>query len=409
MKFLYLTNTRLPGEKAHAIQIMQTCGALAAHVELQLVHCRRVNRPWLRTVRSLKTYYALPRDVPCRALPSLDLLTLMPRLGLRKMWAYRIAFLIQMLTYHLGLCLFLLRNHADVYYTRDSLTAALLLLTGLRRGGKVFFESHGFPVSKLGVTLQHWLVSHIDGITVLTSLLAERYVTLGAKPEQVRVVADAVDTELFRKRNKVSARQLLDIDQSAFVVMYVGQMYKWKGVETLICAENRLSEDTQVWLVGGTPEELPRIEELVLQAAPNRIKLSGYVRPTQVPWYMSSADVLVLPNSGQEDISRYYTSPLKLFEYMASGRPIVASDLPALREILAHDRNALLVPPDDPDALASAVLLIRSEPQLGQRLADKAMQLVADYTWEKRAQRILEFIEYVSYNTPGPVQGVSAS
>lgn len=392
MKFIYLANARLPGEKAHAIQIMQTCAALAAHVQLLLVHARRVNRPWLRQVRNLEAYYALPRDVLRRALPSLDLLEFFSRLGLRWMSAYRLAFFVQMITYHLSLSIFMLCRHADVYYTRDSLTAALLVMLRLRRGGRVFFESHTFPSSKLGLILQRWLIHNLDGLTVLTSILAERYVSLGAKPEQVCVVADAVNLELFCKSDKSSARQLLNIHQEAFIVMYVGQMYKWKGLETLIHAASHLPDDTQVWLVGGTPEELPRIQELVHEMGLSNVRLAGYIRPTNVPLYLSAADVLVLPNSGQADMSRYYTSPLKLFEYMASERPIVASNLPALREILAHDHSALLVPPDDPDALARAVHLLHAEPQLRGRLATQARHLVAEYTWEKRALQILKFI-----------------
>ena len=393
MKFLYLTNTRLPGEKAHAIQIMHTCSALAAHVKLLLVHGRRVNRRWLRTVSDLEEYYALPRDVPRREIHSVDLLALIPRLGLQRMWAFRVAFFVQMLTYHFALCLFILSNRADVYYTRDSLTAALMLLPGLRRGARVFFEAHAFPVSRLGLILQRWLVSRVDGLTVLTNILAEQYVTLGAKPERVCVVADAVALDLFRKRDKIAARHLLDIDPASFIVMYVGQMYEWKGVETLIDAASLLPENTQVWLVGGTVEELPRIEEHVRRSGAVNIKLAGYVRPNKVPWYLSASDVLVLPNSGHANVSLYYTSPLKLFEYMAASRPVVASDLPSLREILTHEQNALLVSPDDPKILASAVLRLLAEPALGQRLAAEARQLVTEYTWDNRALRILEFID----------------
>ena len=73
MKFIYLTNSRLPGEKAHAIQIMKTCAALAADVDIQIVHPRRVNRPWLQSVVDLQKYYRLPRDVE-RRLVSLHLM-----------------------------------------------------------------------------------------------------------------------------------------------------------------------------------------------------------------------------------------------------------------------------------------------------------------------------------------------
>ncbi|MFQ5627042.1 MAG: glycosyltransferase, partial [Methyloligellaceae bacterium] len=121
--------------------------------------------------------------------------------------------------------------------------------------------------------------------------------------------------------------------------------------------------------------------------------LVGYVEPSRVPTYLAAADVLVLPNSGVTDISRYYTSPLKLFEYMATGRPIVASDLPAMQEVLVEGETALLVPSDDPAALAAAICRLRSRPALAQRLAQQAKRAVGAYAWDQRATRLLNFLD----------------
>ena len=140
MKFIYLTNSRLPGEKAHAIQIMKTCAALAAHADVSIIHAWRSNRPWLRSVTNLQAFYGLPRDVRRQTIPSLDLFQLVPRMPLWRSGAYRIVFAIQMLTYHLALGPLLLRTNADIYYTRDSLTAALLVLIRKGMKGKVFYQ-----------------------------------------------------------------------------------------------------------------------------------------------------------------------------------------------------------------------------------------------------------------------------
>jgi len=87
-------------------------------------------------------------------------------------------------------------------------------------------------------------------------------------------------------------------------------------------------------------------------------------------------------------MSTAYTSPLKLFEYMASGRPVVASDLPALREVLRPDDNAVLVEPGSADALAAGIRRIVGDAAFGRRLAANARRDVADYTWDKRAERL---------------------
>jgi glycosyltransferase involved in cell wall biosynthesis len=201
-----------------------------------------------------------------------------------------------------------------------------------------------------------------------------------------------VDIDAFGRRNNVEARQELGVGQNDFLVMYVGQMYAWKGVETLVEAAAFLPDDACIWLVGGTPEELPRIEKLVREPGAGRVKLVGYVPPTQIPTYLAAADVLALPNSGRAAVSRYYTSPLKLFEYMAAERPIIASDLPALREIITNEETALLVPADDASALAAAVERLRADPALARRLAANARRAVGAHTWERRATRILDFV-----------------
>ena len=395
MKLIYLTNSRLPGEKAHAIQIMKTCAALAADVDVQIVHPRRVNRPWLQSVVDLQKYYKLPRDVQRRLVGSLDLFSIVPKLPFGKTLAYKIVFAIQTITYHIALLPLLLTSSADVYYTRDSLTASLLVLLGKVSISTVIYEAHRFPSSILGLELSRWLVNKLDGIVVLTNFLATRYLELGIPEKRISVVPDAVDLQDFGVFSKSAARQHLGIDESIFVVMYVGHMYHWKGVDTLVEAATRLSDNEQIWLIGGTPEELPRIEQLAKQLELTNIHLAGYVPYEHISTYMAAADVLVIPNSGDYDISRFYTSPIKLFEYMAAKRPIVASNLPSLREIIVHDETALLVQPDNPISLAIAIQRLQSDSHLSSRLVDNATVLVSKHTWSGRSQRILEFIDSV--------------
>lgn len=102
----------------------------------------------------------------------------------------------------------------------------------------------------------------------------------------------------------------------------------------------------------------------------------------------------VLPLS-QDLISASFTSPLKLFEYMAARVPIVASDLPSTREILCDGVNALLVQPNNPRALADGIQKILNDSQLAERLAQNAYEDVSGYTWEKRAERIIHFLHSV--------------
>jgi glycosyltransferase involved in cell wall biosynthesis len=143
-------------------------------------------------------------------------------------------------------------------------------------------------------------------------------------------------------------------------------------------------------IVGGHVEEpdLARVKALAGRLAiGDRVTFTGMVDPGRVADLLSQADVLALPNPASA-ISTRFTSPLKLFEYMAAGRPIVASDLPAIREVLEHEVNALLVTPGDAAAMARAIERLLADPALASRLAHAALERVPEYSWDRRAERL---------------------
>jgi glycosyltransferase involved in cell wall biosynthesis len=143
-------------------------------------------------------------------------------------------------------------------------------------------------------------------------------------------------------------------------------------------------------IIGGLPGE-PDLERLRARAdaagVTNRVTFTGLVEPARVPGLLAGADALVLPNPASA-ISTAFTSPLKLFEYMAAGRAIVASDLPAIREVLEDGVNALLVTPGDAEALAAGIRRLMDDPALAMRLAGAAFATVHQYTWARRAERL---------------------
>ncbi|HCU98858.1 MAG TPA: hypothetical protein DGM69_05865 [Chloroflexi bacterium] len=395
MKILYLTNSRLPGEKAHVIQILKTCAAMSDKVDIKIVHARRTNRPWLNAIEDMKTYYNLTREISIEAIFSLDLFKFVPVIPFGKLFAYKLVFVVQTITYHISLLTVIFREKVDVYYTRDSLTAMLLVIVGKHRKAIVLYEAHYFPSSVIGVLIAKLLSNYLNGISVLTNTLSDLYIKLGFEPRRVAVIPDAVDLEDFDICSKQKARDILEIESSVFLIMYVGHMYRWKGVDTLIEAATLMSEDVDVWLVGGTPEELPRIETLVDKLDARNVHIQGYVPYYKVATYMSAADVLVVPNSGRYDISKYYTSPIKLFEYMASKRPIVAANLPSLREVVVDQETALLFNPDDPNSLAKAIRLLQVDSELSKELVANAVLVSRKYTWNNRANNILEFVHKI--------------
>ena len=127
--------------------------------------------------------------------------------------------------------------------------------------------------------------------------------------------------------------------------------------KSVVCHAHRLDaakylpKEYRINFVGGSQETLPDFERYILQIKSQAdIKLHGHIKPIKIPKILSQADIFVIPNSAKDIISSHYTSPLKLYEYMAAGKAIIASDLPSIKELLKHNHNAWLVKPDNANA-----------------------------------------------------------
>jgi glycosyltransferase involved in cell wall biosynthesis len=172
-------------------------------------------------------------------------------------------------------------------------------------------------------------------------------------------------------------------------VAYAGHLYAWKGVDVLLEALARVP-DAHGLVVGGHEREtdLARLRALATRLRiDDRVTFTGHLLPSAVAGRLARADVLALPNPASA-ISTHSTSPLKLFEYMAAGKAIIASDLPAIREVLTDEVNALLVTPGDAEALAAAIRRLANDAVLRRRLGERAQSAVAEYSWDRRAERL---------------------
>lgn len=176
-------------------------------------------------------------------------------------------------------------------------------------------------------------------------------------------------------------------------VGYIGHLYEGRGIDLLVELARRCAW-LHMHIVGGNPEDVQRwraeCEDL------ENVTLHGYVAPAETPRYREMCDVLAAPYqqvvkvAGNRVDTSKWMSPLKIFEYMASGKAIVCSDLPVLREVLTDGKNALLCPADDVDAWCAAMGWLRDDPALRKFLGARAHQdYLEKYTWEQRAKRLL--------------------
>ena len=220
---------------------------------------------------------------------------------------------------------------------------------------------------------------------LLTSLSA-----LHAPLAPARVIPDG--TEVAAKTQPPRARSA----NQPLQVYYVGQLYPWKDVDVLIESMKNLP-GVELVVIGGLPPEsdLDRVRRLAERLGlTDRVRFRGFLPPPEVAKERTSADVFVIPLLDSMT-ARVFTPPLKLFEAMASGRAIVASDLPSLREVLTNDENALLVPPGDAEALADAIRRLADDPGMAQRLAAKAAEDAKGYSWEERGSKLSELLTSV--------------
>ncbi|MGE3842489.1 MAG: glycosyltransferase family 4 protein, partial [Vicinamibacterales bacterium] len=238
-----------------------------------------------------------------------------------------------------------------------------------------------------------------EGYVAITEILAAELASHFGTRELVRVIVDGVRLE--------PGRAFAPSDPAdAPTLGYAGHLYPWKGVDTMLHALARLP-GARGLIVGGHPNEpdLDRLRHLAeALCLGSRVTFTGLVPPHAVAALLSQASILVLPNRSTA-ISARYASPLKLFEYLGSSRPLVASDLPAFREVLRDGENALLVPPDDPEALAAAVRRLQSEAGLAERLARTAFEEAPGFSWEARASRLEALFDEVRRMRPDALKG----
>lgn len=373
MKIIYINNSRLPTERAHGYQIGKMCEAFAAAgAEVELWYPARQSQ----IKEDVFNYYDLKPIFRTVEIKSFDWLRFHEYLGKPSFWLHSLFFFVRLF--------FKKVDSAAIIYTRNIEISWLFNL----KKHKVVYESHCWPESKAG--LFKYFANSNEKVIAITAALKKLYLADGFKANKVLLAPDGVDLAEFGSRlAKAEARQKAGLPLNKKIAVYAGHLYEWKGAQILADAAGLLGSEVLVVFVGGTPWDLKKFKNK--NSALENILITGHVKHSLVPFYLRAADVLVLPNLGREKISSAYTSPLKLFEYMASERPIVASDLPSLREVL-NENNSLLVEPGRAESLAGGIKRVLSDPELGGKIAARAGEDARKYSWEKRAERIMEFI-----------------
>lgn len=372
MKISYIANIRLPTEKAHGIQIMKTCEAFALQGhEVELIVPRRDNPITTHPFE----HYGISDEARSRFsityLPSVNLVS----------WG-TIGFWLQSWIFAETAALHMRKNWPDVVYSRDFIVLTNMILIHPH----LVWEAHQGEDN-----LCIKLLLKKAKLVAITYGLVELYTKYLKDLKKTLVAPDAVDLSEFQvDLSREECRKKLGLPLEKKIALYWGHLYGWKGVQTLADASEYFNNYEVAVVVGGHEKDIENFKNI--NQDKQRLLVVGRRPRNEIALFLKAADVVVLPNSGKVKISSHYTSPLKLFEDMASGTPIVASDLPSLREIL-NEKNAVFFTPDDPRSLHEAVKYMFDNPAVGAEVAAKALEDVQHFTWDKRAQKIAEFIQ----------------
>ena len=373
MNITYISGSRIPSREANSIHVMRMCQALALNG----------HRVTLLAIGSTSdkhacgdySYYGVDSCFDIVKCPY-------PKIRLIGRLLNMLCILSKTKSYPLP----------NVFYARYAY--ALVAVSGLEI--PMILEVHDVPSGwRLKAALKNlFSKTNFARLVAISAALAAEYQRIFPElsPAKVVVAHDGADASV-EQLEAVSFHRLGRAE--ALQVGYVGHLYPGRGIEMIIALASLLP-DIDFHIVGGTDADILCWK---MACSLQNITFHGYVTPGEVSKLFASFDVLVAPyqssvsSAGGRNTARWM-SPLKIFEYMASGKAIVCSDLPVLREVLTHQVNALLVPPSDTYAWTQAISQLCEDADLRSRIGRAAKdEFLAHYTWEKRAMLVLRDLD----------------
>jgi glycosyltransferase involved in cell wall biosynthesis len=221
-------------------------------------------------------------------------------------------------------------------------------------------------------------------IAAVSSPLAQQLENHSSARGKVHVVPNAVNVTRFENAAPARPRK-----EGEFVFGFVGTLKPWHGVSTLIASfavVAQRSANARLLIIGDGPERDTLENDVRARSLQERVCFAGAVSPDEVPAWLASMDVAVAPYPALET---FYFSPLKLYEYMAAGVPVVASRIGQIAEVIQDGETGVLVPPSDGAALSAALIRLQNEPHFREQLAAAARIAVQHRTWEHVFQHLL--------------------
>ncbi len=375
MKIALITNSRIPSLTANSIQAMKVAQAL-----MQLGNDLRIFAPAESDPvpeSTLLSHYGLRIAPPIELIPSIKILR-----------RYDFVIRSQVAAEKFG---------AELIYTWLPQSAAF----ALQRKDPVILEMHADVAGRMGAwwLRRFWELPGRKLMTVTNRALRnalERSAEIKFPDKSVFVAPNGVELEKYQRLpNPTEARHQLNLKEN-LTVGFTGHIYPGRGAELLFELAQQMPNINFLW-VGGTPELVEFWRGKLTEAQMTNVTMTGFVQHEQIPLYQAASDILLMPysrsisaSSGQ-DIAEVI-NPMKMFEYMASGRAIVSADLPSIREIL-NEGNAVLCEPGDVGKWKVEIEKLLANESDRFALGAQARKDVERFTWVEREKHVMNFFQ----------------
>lgn len=378
-----LTGGRIPTPFASSFNVMkmaQGFASLGHHVEVVTAASLKISR-WKKKILNIPSHYGLQQNIKITWLnPSV-------KAYITGSTSHDVLYCQRAAKYA--------EEKFDVAYCRSYLIPYYTAQAGL----PTFIETHtiNYDIPPLQKIYEAAHLDNFKGLVTIHEKIKHEHVRRGIPEEKVLVLEDGVDLQRFNIEDDPQVwRRHLGLKKNLFYAVYCGHLYKEKGIEIIIEAAKRLQgqKDLQFLLVGGLVKDRKYWQKYCQRAKIHNILFTGFVANSDVPKYLKAADCLLLPykmDMNYEVMDINTTSPLKLFEYMAAKRAIIATNIPVVNKILRNGKNALLAE-QWIDNFISKIIECKTNSQNRKKLGLNAGEDVKKFTWEKRCQKILNHL-----------------
>jgi glycosyltransferase involved in cell wall biosynthesis len=370
MKIFYFSHSVIPSRTANSIHVMKMCAAFAKNGHAVTLFSHADKKHYEPGVHNVFDFYGVPQEFKLR----------------RIFWAGTSGSSI-FYTLIVGLHLIPKVVSRPLIYSRHFYCSYIASLLGFTVIHEVHAASYGNKWAQKLIQRMFYN-KNVKRLVVISEALKQEFANQPELFNKIIVAHDAADP--------IDLDDTVGLGTGAFNIGYVGHLFKGRGIDLLIQVTKRCNF-VHLHAIGGTPKDIEFWRQET-QGVKN-ITFHGFKPPREVSRFRNSMDILLAPYEKKVTVygttldTSKWMSPLKIFEYMATRKAIISSDIPVLREVLTHEQNAILCPPEDIAAWVDAVTRLYNNPALRDKIANRAYEdFCTHYNWQSRAKFVISNI-----------------